>query len=165
MSSLVEEQSADLTELLRSVWLSFLDQELIEVPRQTPEFARASELPTASEVLASISISGSWNGWFHLATSHECANEIAAVMFQMDVAEIGIEESVDALGELANIVGGNIKSMLPAPSLLSLPAVEVDRQVSEDSDGVLGLVSVMDWQDHTIVASLWEAVNPVGAEF
>ena len=32
-------------------------------------------------------------------------------------------EVVDALGELTNMIGGNVKSLLPAPSQLSLPMV------------------------------------------
>jgi hypothetical protein len=33
------------------------------------------------------------------------------------------EDVADALGELANVLGGNIKSVLPGPSALGLPKI------------------------------------------
>ena len=33
------------------------------------------------------------------------------------------EDVADALGELANVVGGNVKAVLPGPSVLGLPEV------------------------------------------
>ena len=33
------------------------------------------------------------------------------------------EDVADALGELANVLGGNIKSVLPGPSALGLPQI------------------------------------------
>ena len=33
------------------------------------------------------------------------------------------EDVEDALGELANVVGGNVKAVLPGPSVLGLPEV------------------------------------------
>ena len=35
------------------------------------------------------------------------------------------EDIDDALGELANVVGGNVKAVLPGPSALGLPEVGV----------------------------------------
>ena len=41
----------------------------------------------------------------------------------MESAEVGTEDMTDVMGELANIVGGNVKSMLPAATAVSLPHV------------------------------------------
>jgi chemotaxis protein CheX len=41
----------------------------------------------------------------------------------MEAKDAGDSEMQDALGELANIAGGNVKSLLPAGCLLSLPTV------------------------------------------
>ncbi len=46
-------------------------------------------------------------------------------MFGIDENEAGEEEIQDAIGELANMTGGNIKSLLPEPCYLSLPAVAI----------------------------------------
>jgi chemotaxis protein CheX len=44
-------------------------------------------------------------------------------MFAADPGTLSADEVGDALGELTNMVGGNIKSLLPAPSKLSIPSV------------------------------------------
>jgi chemotaxis protein CheX len=48
---------------------------------------------------------------------------VAATMFDTQPEVVTDAEVVDALGELTNMIGGNIKSLLPAPSQLSLPMV------------------------------------------
>ena len=45
-------------------------------------------------------------------------------MFQARV-DPDLDDVRDALGELANMLGGNIKALLPAPSQISLPAVAI----------------------------------------
>jgi chemotaxis protein CheX len=44
-------------------------------------------------------------------------------MFGVEIYETMPDQVSDALGELTNIISGNIKSLLPEPSSLSLPAV------------------------------------------
>ena len=44
-------------------------------------------------------------------------------MFGIEVYELMPDQISDALGEMTNIIGGTIKSFLPEPSCLSLPAV------------------------------------------
>ena len=41
----------------------------------------------------------------------------------MEAGEVSDEDMTDVMGELANIVGGNVKSMLPAATAVSLPHV------------------------------------------
>jgi chemotaxis protein CheX len=44
-------------------------------------------------------------------------------MFGADACDVTADQINDALGELTNIIGGNIKGLLPEPSHLSMPAV------------------------------------------
>ena len=46
-------------------------------------------------------------------------------MFGVDPESISVEQVEDALGELANMTGGNFKSLVPGPSVLSLPRVSL----------------------------------------
>src|SRR3546814_11558410 len=39
------------------------------------------------------------------------------------MSEITPEDVTDAIGELVNMIGGNVKSLMPEPSILSLPMV------------------------------------------
>ena len=44
-------------------------------------------------------------------------------MFGCEPDDLGDEEVLDALGEVANMVGGNVKGMIDADCKLSLPTV------------------------------------------
>ncbi len=46
-------------------------------------------------------------------------------MFSQTEDNSTFEDIQDALGELANMMGGNIKSLLPVPSTLSFPVVAI----------------------------------------
>ena len=73
--------------------------------------------------LCSISITGTWNGIVLVQCSDALAKEIGTVMFSSDAETISKAEIKDAMGEITNMVGGNLKRILPGPSVLSLPNV------------------------------------------
>jgi hypothetical protein len=62
-------------------------------------------------------------------------------------------EVVDALGEIANVFGGNIKALLPEHVSLTLP--EVSRDSPSESGALRLLESVFSWRGHSLVISLW----------
>jgi chemotaxis protein CheX len=54
-------------------------------------------------------------------------------MWGQGPAELGSREVYDAWGELVNMVGGNLKALLPPPGTLSLPHVrEVETWLSRE---------------------------------
>ncbi len=70
-----------------------------------------------------VQISGAWQGAVVLQGTPALAKIIAGRFFEMipdDVTEADIRDSV---AELTNMVGGNIKGQVPAPSFLSIPSV------------------------------------------
>jgi chemotaxis protein CheX len=54
------------------------------------------------------------------------ARNVAAALLGVDLDDVTPEDVRDALGELANIIGGNVKSLMPEPAALSLPVVLID---------------------------------------
>ena len=60
----------------------------------------------------------------HLRVSAELARRLAARMFAC--AEPTREELLDAVGEFANIAGGNLKTLLFSAARLSLPSATLD---------------------------------------
>jgi chemotaxis protein CheX len=70
-----------------------------------------------------VAVSGEWTGTVFLACDPELAAAAAEAMFAADPGTLSVDEVSDALGELTNMIGGNIKSLLPAPSRLSVPSV------------------------------------------
>lgn len=108
-----DEHLSDITE---SVWTGFLDIPL----------ARSRSEPEACECAASVRIEGAWNGSLVVCCSRQLAQRVASTMFQCDEDELREALWSDALGEIANIIGGNVKAMLPAPSQLGLPRFHSD---------------------------------------
>ncbi|MCZ7527730.1 MAG: chemotaxis protein CheX [Acidimicrobiia bacterium] len=70
-----------------------------------------------------MQITGAWEGAVMLDLPEPLARDAAAAMFGMEPDELGDDEVLDALGELANMIGGNVKGMLDADCKLSLPTV------------------------------------------
>ena len=75
---------------------------------------------------ASVVIRGGWSGVVLLEMGAATAQEAARVMLDRDEGDdVEPDEVADAVGELVNIIGGNVKSLLPAASSLGLPQVGV----------------------------------------
>jgi chemotaxis protein CheX len=70
-----------------------------------------------------VQITGVWEGAIIVSFSHNLAVATTAFMFDMEADEVSHEELQDAVGELANMVGGSVKGLVPGPSRLSLPTV------------------------------------------
>jgi chemotaxis protein CheX len=105
-------ESQHLQDITESVWVQFLGLALELVPNAVP-------LP--AECASAIGISGAWNGHVAVGCSRALARQAAARMFHHPEAGLSDAEWQDALKEIANIIGGNIKALLPSPSRLELP--------------------------------------------
>ncbi|MDB5346058.1 MAG: hypothetical protein JWP89_4435 [Schlesneria sp.] len=72
---------------------------------------------------AQVRISGEWNATVEIATTRQLAMLIAVRMFSLDPSQIQTDDLYDALGEMANMVGGNVKGIMNGELDLSLPSV------------------------------------------
>ncbi len=70
-----------------------------------------------------IQITGAFRGSAVLIVPQAVAVGAAMAMFAIDAAAVGETEARDALGELTNMLGGHVKSMVAGPSQLALPLV------------------------------------------
>ncbi len=105
----------DIRRVAESVWTTTLGLDLSPAGHNV---ARSEE----QEFLTGcVQIVGGWQGATALHISTQLARKAASIMFGCD--EPHSEEVWDALGELVNMTGGNIKSLLPGPCTLSLPCI------------------------------------------
>lgn len=102
----------DLVRIVTDVWRDVLALEV--APAQEPE---------AGDITGCIQITGAFRGAVVMVVPRTVARTSAAGMFALADAEIGSDEERDAIGELTNMVGGHVKSMVASPSQLALPAV------------------------------------------
>ncbi len=126
MSAVVAEPSlTDVEMVVTEVWTSFLGDEepLLLGP------------PAALEVgwSSAVTVSGEWHGMISVELPTGTAEEITRRMLMVDSTPD--EDVADAVGELVNMIGGGVKSLMPGPSALSLPVVAAGR-VARPSDVV-----------------------------
>jgi chemotaxis protein CheX len=110
----------DLMAITEQVWASYLDPEGVSPLLPGPPAA------PSRDVSASVSLTGAWRGHIVVSCSSTASRNAAAALLGSDADDITADDIMDALGELANIIGGNVKSLLPDPSALSLPVVLID---------------------------------------
>jgi chemotaxis protein CheX len=88
---------------------------------------------TGESLLGSITFKGDLEGCLAVCVSQSCADRIAKNMLGMEADEsLTIEEACDAIGEVANMVMGSIKSRLQPlyPTLeVSIPSVITGREL------------------------------------
>lgn len=106
----------DIAGIAQDVWGSFLSMDL--VPAEPHEDAFPGE-----SVTGCVHVAGAWGGSVLVEATAAHAAAAAEAMFAADPGSLSWDEVSDALGELTNMVGGNIKGLLPAPSTLSIPSV------------------------------------------
>ncbi|GAA4983156.1 chemotaxis protein CheX [Kineococcus glutinatus] len=71
---------------------------------------------------ASVSISGARPGLVTITVPDHLAPALAAVMLQDD-GELAQDDVDDSLGEMANIIAGNVKALVPDAGALGLPVL------------------------------------------
>lgn len=112
-ASTIDEQT--LQGIIEFVWSTLLAEEL----------SAREPAPIDDAVYAAISIGGQWTATLEVRVSQQLARRFAAQLLDLDAAELLEEDVDDALGELANVVGGNVKGLLDdgGAATLSLPIV------------------------------------------
>lgn len=129
-----ELQEQDVTQIIVDVWKTVLSLDL------NPSIVD-KEFDYRQALLASISIQGAWNGMISLRVSAEHAKNIASFIFEKEQQALEQDEIVDAIAEMVNIVGGNIKAILPTPSTLGLPVVK--EIASADEQNAKAMMSML----------------------
>ena len=107
----------DIRQVTQTVWDLVL--------KMTAERGTQYTVPRVTEgvISGTVRVSGSWNGSITLYCFNDLAEEAASIMFGSPAADLAREDVSDAVGELANIIGGNVRALLPEPCQLSLPTV------------------------------------------
>jgi chemotaxis protein CheX len=137
-----------VTEITSSVWRAFL--------AESDDIIPAALVPSDSSLTGTVSISGQWNGLVSLTCSSIAATRAAALMFDAEIEDVSPADVLDAVGELVNIVGGNLKGMLPSPTGLSLPEVTDGTVHIDTRAGADLLVDVqLSWMDEPVQVAIW----------
>lgn len=117
----METPTVELDQIVSDIWAAMLGLTL-EHHHDAPVYPPDQRVATGV-----VQITGDFEGAVTIQLTERKATEVAALMFAMDPDEIGEEEVSDAVGELANMAGGNVKSTMTGSCQLSLPSVTSGR--------------------------------------
>ena len=144
----------DLLFIMEQVWLSYMDPEGID------PLIPIDDEPVASEIHAWVAITGPWEGNVLVTCSWAQARNVAAAFLAMEVEEVPDEDVADVVGEMANIVGGNVKSMLPPGCALSTPYfVGEGEGPFRSPDAVCVAELVGRWRNELLSIAMWQGRN------
>lgn len=117
----------------------------------------ALEEPIADPLYAWVDIVGPAVSRTLVVTARETADRLArSLLLKEDDEPVTLEDVQDALGEVANVVGGNLKAMMPEGSSLTLPVVEhAEPPASRPADHEQALL----WWGGPILIQLWTSTN------
>lgn len=107
--------SGDLAQIVTAVFETMLSLEANEC--STPWF------PGRERLTAVVHLAGDWNGAVLLECDRDQACRFAGRYLSMETPETMDDVVRDVLGELANMIGGNMKSLLAPGIRLSMPSV------------------------------------------
>lgn len=109
--------------------------------------------PPADATWAWVDVHGEHPGRVMLGTDHDTAEMLTRALLAVpDDEPVSEADFVDAFGEIANVVGGNIKALVPDPGPLTLPQVAA----TPPADGAVLLHHAqLLWREHPLAISLW----------
>ena len=108
------------------------------------------------DVVAWVDVRGPWQGRASLETSVDAAASLARALLRLpEHAPVTDDDLTDALGELANVVGGNVKALLPEQGTLGLPQVAAALPDDPAAHPVQRLP--LDWRGRSLVLTVWAA--------
>lgn len=111
--------SDEIIQIVQSIWASILNLP-IEVSDINEDFPSSDR---SRSFTGCVQLTGDFEGATLLHCPSRLAIQLSALMFEEETDKLSIEDVQDALGELTNMVAGNIKPLLKGHSRLSLPSV------------------------------------------
>ena len=151
ITDLIDEPTVE--SIAQDAWLALVgeDEILVPIPGALP----------ADVVSSWVNMTGPWTGTVVLTTGAETAAELTrALLAETAPDPLEDDDVADALGEMANVVGGNVKASLPGPSVLSLPYVGDPPAVRNPAD--VCRVDVL-WRGQPLTISVQGILPPLPA--
>jgi chemotaxis protein CheX len=99
-------------------------------PRSAPP-----EVNGDRQISAFVQLNGDWEGAVAVNCTDALAKKVAAALFDVDGAEASEVDVHDAIGEVANMTAGQVKTLVSGYCRLSLPIVTAGTELSVSMPG------------------------------
>ena len=113
------EYKEEISQFVTDIWSTFLSAKAFPTDKLFKPKGKENTL------VGCVQITGEWQGSVTLYAPKEIGKKVAATMYSLGEAEVEDQQIQDVVGEITNVLAGNIKSILPAPCSISLPCVAV----------------------------------------
>ncbi len=110
---------AEISQFVTDIWSTFLNMQVSSTDQPFKPEGKENTLAGC------VQITGEWQGTVTLYAPKDLGKKIAASMYALGESEIDDQMVQDVMGEITNMIAGNIKSLLPTPCSISLPSVAV----------------------------------------
>jgi chemotaxis protein CheX len=151
ITELIDE--ATVESIAQDAWIALVGEEEMLVPLPGE--------PVTDPLSSWVDVVGPWTGSVVLTTGRRTAEELTRALLAEHSPEVlEHEDVVDAFGEIANVVGGNVKAALPGSSGLSLP--DVGEAPAPRNPGDVCRVDLL-WRGETVSISVQGALPALPA--
>jgi chemotaxis protein CheX len=123
--------------IVEQVWES-----LLQAPAVPWSGGLGSDRPT---VAAQVTLAGDWNGAVRMSCDVVTAARLAGTMLGTDDEPLPEDDVHDAVGEIVNVIGGNVKGSLDGSTSLGLPTVDVAPTDPQSRLALLVSQCVVEW--------------------
>jgi chemotaxis protein CheX len=113
------EYKEEISQFVTDIWSTFLSAKAEPIDKTFKPKGKENTLAGC------VQITGEWQGSVTLYAPKDIGMKVAATMYGLSEAEVEDQQIQDVVGEITNVLAGNIKSILPAPCSISLPCVAV----------------------------------------
>ena len=114
-------QASDVAQITSDLFVAMLSMPFDAKP--------SDDLEVSGDALeACVKITGEWTAELRVLCPTDLVSRIACTMYGTTEEDLEAEEARDALGEVANVVGGNVKGIINGECALSLPCVGQPRE-------------------------------------
>jgi len=107
---------SQIRSVVHSVWSTQLGLEIFDAVGPPPP-------PTSPTITAAIHLNGDFHGVIRFECSRVLIRRAASIMFAMPEEDLVLDDERDVVGELTNVVAGNIKALIPGSNSISLPTI------------------------------------------
>jgi two-component system chemotaxis sensor kinase CheA len=111
----------------------------LTVPAPQQADGDAARVGVAEVVTATVGVTGSWEGEVAVRAPEQTAVRLGAAILGVEPTTVNRADLVDAMGELANVIGGSVNALLASRGELSLPRVHMGPAGATAADSTLAV--------------------------
>lgn len=149
----------EICQLMEAIWTDFLGMEIVPLAEKAIPNGEPAGLSSC------LHITGGWDGMVTLSCPAQLAQQAATTMFGVEPDKVTEEQTLDAMAELTNMTGGNLKALMPPPCYISLPILtqHTDSPLRIPGSRLVTKVA-FNAQGHKLVVSVLEREKKAAAQ-